>query len=135
MQTVDIAKTVESAVSLSRHEKLLLWANLVRQHPHEIRILHDLEYYPAAHLRSEIRSDAGTAFNIAFADPVFKSVGLNGPATVQGAMNFFELTQDELHEFSCDCGGRISNSMMADRITAIAEGQSRGQTWCGIRFR
>jgi hypothetical protein len=66
---------------------------------------------------------------------VFKSVGLNGPATVQGAMNFFELTQDELHEFSCDCGGRISNSMMADRITAIAEGQSRGRTWCGIRFR
>ena len=133
MQTVDIGKTVESAVSLSRREKLLRWAELVRQHPSAIRIFHDLEYYPAARLRSEIRSDAGTAFNIAFADPVFKSVGLN--ATVQGAMNFFELTQDELHEFSCDCGGRISNNMMADRITAIAEGQSRGQTWCGIRFR
>jgi hypothetical protein len=123
MQTVDM-KTVESAVSLSRREKLLRWAELVRQHMNSTRLLHGLEYYPAAQLRAEIHPDAGTAFNIAFADSVFKSVGLNGPATVQSAMHFFELSQDELHEFTCDCGGHISNERMAHRITTIAEGRS-----------
>jgi hypothetical protein len=35
-------------------------------------------------------------------------------------MHFFELSQHELHEFSCDCGGVITNDEMAKRINTLA---------------
>jgi len=38
------------------------------------------------------------------------------------AMDFFELSQSDIHAFSCDCGGSISNAKMADRIEKIARG-------------
>jgi hypothetical protein len=71
-----------------------------------------------------------TAFGIAMMDPVFSDLGLKGAphilpgqetGTIRQAMDFFELTQAQLHEFSCDCGGRIDNEMMATRIEGIAD--------------
>ncbi len=35
-------------------------------------------------------------------------------------LRFFELSKNDLHEFSCDCGGVIRNDTMADRIEAVA---------------
>jgi hypothetical protein len=42
--------------------------------------------------------------------------------TLGAVARFMELDRADLHEFSCDCGGRIRNADMARRIENIANG-------------
>jgi hypothetical protein len=58
-----------------------------------------------------------TALAIAAHDPVFQAMGIG--TTVLSVMEFFGISQGELHEFSCDCGGYIENREQADRITYL----------------
>ncbi len=58
-------------------------------------------------------------------DPVLQQAGLKadlpgGNVSVGGAQRFFELSKSDLHEFSCDCGGVITNEEMARRVENIA---------------
>ena len=104
---------------MTRREKLLRWAELIRTADHALRLYHNLEYTPREVLHvAEVRGTS-CAFNLAASDPVFIQEGLTTP-TIGGVMGFMELTQAQLHEFSCDCGGYISNSEMADRIAGLA---------------
>lgn len=124
MKTIDLQTEQQTAVALTRKEKLLRWAELVMKQPHNLPIFHGLEYWNDDMLTRPMCANFGpNVFSLANADPVFKAAGLKGDS-VRDSMEFFELTQDELHEFSCDCGGAITNTMMSDRITSIAEGRS-----------
>jgi hypothetical protein len=38
------------------------------------------------------------------------------------AQQFFDLSREELAEFSCVCGGSINNNKLAERIERIAAG-------------
>jgi hypothetical protein len=58
-------------------------------------------------------------FAVAVADSVLHDAGLTDDS-VGAAMRFFELSQDDVHAFSCGCGGKISSANMAARIEAIA---------------
>jgi hypothetical protein len=40
--------------------------------------------------------------------------------SVGDAHRFFDLSREELADFSCVCGGSINNNEMADRIERIA---------------
>jgi len=130
MQEVDLKKIEQvGAVQLTRKEKLLHWAGLVRQQPRRMQIFHLLEKWSSSTLACPVAHQAvgPNAFAVAFGDPVFQAAGLKAEGgSVQDAMNFFELTQDQLHEFSCNCGGEISNQDMADRITNLANGHGSG---------
>jgi len=107
---------------MTRKERLEHWADLISQHD-RAGLVHNLEYWGHDRLNtplSEIFSTyyADTPFIIAARDPAFKAMGLGD--TVASVMKFFEISQAELHEFSCDCGGAISSKKMAARVRYFA---------------
>ena len=102
---------------MTRREKLLRFAQVVRQSQHNFVIFHLLEYMDDYNL-SKI-SHPCSAFSMATSDSVLSSAGLKSDDALS-AKRFFELTTSQLHEFSCDCGGQISNDEMANRIERLA---------------
>jgi len=109
--------------TMTRKEKLLRFAQVVRSVPANFVIFHELEYQPQHVLDTYHHS--GSAFAAAGRDPVLQQAGLKsdphlGNVTVGAAQRFFELSKSDLHEFSCDCGGVIGNEEMARRIESIA---------------
>ena len=102
---------------MTRRAKLMRFAEIVRSKRQAFVLYHNLENYHPQQLKGiGIR---GSAFEAAAADPILRDAGLTGNS-VADAQRFFELSQYELHEFSCNCGGPISNNDMADRIESIA---------------
>jgi hypothetical protein len=125
MKHVDIEALVSIAVpvipKMTRREKLAHWAGLVRSHHNYLHLYHNLEYLHPSQL-AEIfprHIQQMTAFSLALADKTLNSQGLDPNSNLIGVMGFFELSQRQLHEFSCDCGGEITNHQMADRIERI----------------
>lgn len=102
---------------MTRREKLLRFAEIVRAAGRNFMIWNNLEYMSPAQL-SQCYHPA-SAFAAAAADSTLRNAGLTGQ-TAADAMRFFELSQDDLHAFSCDCGGAITNEDMAHRIERIA---------------
>jgi hypothetical protein len=133
-----------SAVPLpmTRKEKLLRWAELIRKTDGYLRLHHRLEHTSAEQravywIYGPTAQPTGfhnhCAFAVAAADPVFQAQGLKGHVaagleqhgpmvSVGDVMNFMDLSLEDAHAFSCDCGGQITNADMATRIGAIAEG-------------
>ena len=103
---------------MTRRAKLMRFAEVVRSYRDmPFGLYHNLEGYRPEQLNSiGIR---GSAFEAAAADPILRDAGAD-LHTVGAAQRFFELSQYELHEFSCDCGGVITNEDMARRIESIA---------------
>lgn len=103
---------------MTRREKLMRFAEVVRSHrDRPFGLYHNLEGYHPEQLQSI--GINGSAFEAAAADPILRDAGLTGQ-TVADAQRFFELSQHELHEFSCNCGGEITNEDMARRIEHVA---------------
>ena len=109
-------------IPMSRDDKLEQWASLIERSARQIFIFHRLEYRS----RDELDRVAhpGSAFGIAAGDPVLKLAGLNSDSVGDG-MSFFELSKDDVHAFSCDCSGNISNSRMAARIRGLKSSAPR----------
>lgn len=125
MEVVNLNDVKSSAVALTRREKMLRWSDLIRQQQSPMHLFHDMERWSLEKLSSPMRVLWGgepgpNAFTVASTDPAFKAAGLKGDS-VSDAVEFFELSQDELHEFSCDCGGDISNAQMAERVGRLAD--------------
>lgn len=114
---------VPTILPLTRSEKLLRWAKIVRETKTPFVIFHRLEHYHPQQLFGIYHP--GSAFAAALADPILQDAGLVADApgnnlSAGAASTFFELSQQDLHEFSCDCGGVIGNKGMADRIEKLA---------------
>jgi hypothetical protein len=116
------AVPIPVVVKMSRSEKLHYWAVLVRECRWNVRMVHGLEYARQRDLdQAVIRHCAvQTALEIAISDPTLQAQGLSDRSTIGDALRFFELTQDQAHAFSCDCGGYINNGEQADRIERLA---------------
>lgn len=110
-------ETVTAVPLMNKREKLLRLAKLVRAADHNLVIFNGIEYADATRLQQLYHP--ASAFALASADPVFRDAGLQSDR-VGDAKRFFELSNDELHAFSCDCGGYISNEQMARRIEVLA---------------
>ena len=122
MKHVDVAELLVSAPApMTRREKLLRWAGLVRQSKIALVLYSNLEHWSQDRLEhAVIQKGDATAFELATADPVFQSQGLASETNLPKLMTFFEIGQEELHGFACDCGGMIDRQTMADRIEALA---------------
>lgn len=114
---IDAAVSV-SHVAMTRREKLLRWAKLVRKSKVQMQLYHLLENESQETL-NKMAFSSGTAFALAHEDPILRDAGLD-THTIGGLMAFFEITKDDLHDFSCNCGGKIDNAKMASRIEKIA---------------
>lgn len=109
-----------SPAVMTRKDKLLWLAMLIRtSHRPCFYLFHLLEEESDSGLMKQ--RHPMSAFAMAAADPTFKAAGLKGD-NAWLAKQFFELTKDELHDFSCNCTGELDNEMMARRIEAIALG-------------
>jgi hypothetical protein len=123
MKHVDAEALVNAIpIQMTRREKLLRWAKLVRCHKEELALFHGIEYMRLHDLRGIIPAEGRTvsALTLAVVDPGFQSQGLNRGSNLVDVMKFFELSQGELHKFSCDCGGYIDNRTQAVRIEQLA---------------
>ena len=116
-ELVTISEMTSPFMPMSRRDKLLRFAKIMREHRQEIYIFSNIEYYGPADW-DELRHPR-SAFALAAADPVFRGAGLTDSSAGAGA-KFFELSRDDLHKFSCDCGGLLTNEEMARRIESLA---------------
>jgi hypothetical protein len=122
MKHIDAEALVHSIpIAMTRREKLVRWAELVRKASSELALYHAIEHMRPYQL-AELRPFQGplSAFTMAVKDPTFNAQGLSVESTLVDVMRFFELSQRELHEFSCDCGGYIDNHDQAARIERLA---------------
>lgn len=112
--------------AMTREQKLMHWAKRVRTCSVRLILYHGLEYMHPSDLKAlkpiQIVNDyaRASAMSVAVTDPVLNEQGLSRDASVHDIMKFFGLTQSQLHEFSCDCGGEITNKTQAQRIEGLA---------------
>lgn len=118
MKHVDVKSL---AVVMTRSEKLVRWAELIRLSYRQLNLYHDLERLPLYALSDIQLSSAGdSAFGVAMGDPLLNAAGLPTHGSMRDIVDFFEIDQRELHEFSCDCGGVIPREEMARRMERLA---------------
>ena len=103
---------------LTRRQKLNRLAMLVERWTGHIPLYHRLEYASDIQLAAQT-AHSSTALGLAAQDDVFQKDGLKGGSLLD-VRNYLELTTEELHEFSCDCGGAINRENMAARIRTLA---------------
>ena len=107
-----------AASPATKRQKLMRFANIIRSGPRcPLYLFINLEYRDAGEWK--YLSHPGSPFALAAQDNVLYAAGLRS-GSVGDAQQFFELSREELAEFSCVCGGRITNDEMADRIERIA---------------
>lgn len=117
LSPAEVATLSTPIPAMSKHDKLMRFAHLVRLSSRPCALYHRLE-----HASPEMLATIGfgnSSFATAAADPILKDAGFTG-CSVADAIGFFELTHDDIHAFSCDCGGALSNRQMADAIEKIA---------------
>jgi len=107
---------------MTKEEKLKAWAELVEHYTGgTLTLYHRLEYMPQDALDNAVflegMSYPPSAILLAIRHEPFQAEGIG--TSIGSAMRFFELTKDELHEFSCDCGGAITNKDQAERIRSL----------------
>jgi hypothetical protein len=121
-QELEVSKTLlqrllgRSEPVSAKHEKLARWARLLRNNRTMLRRFDQLECYSYSQLG--LLDIHGTAFAVAANDPVFIQAGLK--YSIHGVMEFFELTKDQLHEFSCNCGDSVPAEFVADTVARLA---------------
>ena len=113
--------TVELSLAtppVTKRQRLQRFANVIRSGPRvPLHLFINLEYRDAGEWK--YLAHPGSAFALAAKDPVLHNDGLVG-SSVADAQRFFNLSREELAEFSCVCGGSINNNEMADRIERVA---------------
>jgi len=122
MKHIDVAELLVSAPApMTRRERLLRWAGLVRESTFPLLLYSNLEHWTEARLeKALIQIGDDTAFALAAADSVFRQQGLAIEPNLPALMAFFQISKEQLHGFACDCGGTIDRQTMADRIEALA---------------
>ena len=118
-QITDLANVYpETAVPLSRMERLHRWAELLELFDKPVTTLDGTEYQTDEH-RAPMRR-TGSALAVAFADPMLRAAGLSGD-TYGEAKSFFALNDHQLHYIVCGChGGSHMNTSDAARHVRIA---------------
>lgn len=109
---------ISNIQTMSRREKLFRLARLIRECAlHRLYMFSNIEYLTPNELVGLRHPQS--AFAVAAQDGILKDAGLKGD-TVKDAQEFFALSNNELHAFSCDCGGVLSNEQMARRVESLA---------------
>ena len=122
---VDIDSLATAHPTMTREQKLLRLAVLVRQHPFPIALNSNLEHIaaeqlPAVTMKFDYLGVNGmTVFALAAADKTFQKHGLPVEAKLDDVIKFLGLERAEYHTFACDCGGNISARGMAERIEML----------------
>jgi hypothetical protein len=113
--------TVELSVAtppMTKRQRLQRFADVITSGPGvPLHVFINLEHRDAGEWK--YLSHPSSAFALAARGSVLRDAGLTGDS-VDDAQRFFDLSKEELAEFSCVCGGSISNHEMAERIERLA---------------
>src|SRR5262245_4749677 len=121
MKHIAVEELVQATPILTRGEKLREWARICRGHPFQLFLLNGLEFAaPFVLQHTRVNGIGHCAMSLAASHEKFQQAGLSENATIWELMKFMEITQGQLHEFSCDCGGHITNDEQARRIEGLA---------------
>jgi hypothetical protein len=103
---------------VTKRKKLMRLAYIVRSRPRcPLYLFNNIEYLDSGQWK--YISHPASAFALAAQDKILRDAGLE-QSSVADAQRFFDLSREELAEFSCVCGGSIINNEMAERIERIA---------------
>lgn len=117
---------VEPPKLMTRQEKLLHWAHIVRNYPIQLRMYFDLEHlspYHFAHIKPAdiaLADRADSILSLAVKDPVFQRQGLSEHSSISDVLAFVGVTTRDLHGFACGCHGNISNEEAAYRLQNLS---------------
>ena len=119
-KTLTTAEIAAALPVMTKRDKLLRLASIVRSSGAHIGLLSQVEYldeFERAHFQYSL-------FVLASRDPILKGCAGMTSGTIAEGERFFGLTRNELHHFSCDCGGALTNEQMARRVEDIAAAQA-----------
>ena len=104
---------------VTKREKLMRLANIVRSRLRcSLYLFNNIEYLDSGQWK--YISHPASAFALAAQDKILRDAGLEH-SSVADAQRFFDLSREELAEFSCVCGGSSKQyAEMAERIEHIA---------------
>lgn len=123
-QIAALDATAPTATAMTRTEKLERWATLLAKYNYDIVLGDRLERRHPDDLKAS--AWPGSPMAIAFGDKTLKAAGLAGD-TVGDAMNFFELTAEDIHALSCNCGGVATGENMAARVRGFIQQTAVGR--------
>lgn len=106
---------------LGRKERLERWAELLDRDPgRRINLVRELEF-ASRKAQSEMRAD-DSALSVAYADPLFRSLGLNSDRVGDGKQ-FFGLSDGQTHRLLCSCmhGMSMRAGDAARLVRAVAD--------------
>jgi len=132
-QFLDTALPLQAAPVMSRKERLLRWAEILKAV--DQRVLQPLKFveFYAPRERRRLRADQ-SPLDLACADPVLRAAGLRGD-TLGEAQAFFGLSDQESHFLLCDCHwrGRMTGAAAAKRIRAVANPNPFNRLWMHLQ--
>ena len=113
---------------MSRRERLRRWADVLDQHPGQLRPFIRIEYLSPRE-RRELRGE-DTPLALAFRDPILRADGLKSDSLGDG-LAYFEIPEQMGHRLLCDChySGTMTGENVASRVRAIARGGVFQQIW------
>ncbi|MDP2355910.1 MAG: hypothetical protein Q8M31_07590 [Beijerinckiaceae bacterium] len=86
---------------LDRNGRLNRWAEILERDPdRRVNLVHELEFATRA-AQAQMRAN-DSALSLAYADPLFRSLGLNGDRVGDG-QTFFGLSDSQTHRLLCSC--------------------------------
>jgi hypothetical protein len=111
---------VHPAVGMSRRERLERWAELLAQQPDRRLSTIEGTEFGFRQARRAKRAD-NSPLTVAFQDPVLRAEGLRGDR-VGDALDFFELSEGDVHHLVCFChyGQTVSAGAVAARLRVMA---------------
>jgi hypothetical protein len=120
LPAAEVVPSLDGIVTLSRHERLMRWADALQSHGQSLNALREIEYLSPEERRAY--RDANTPLTVAYKDPVLREAGL-GDDSLGSAMDFFEMTDEDAHRLLCDCHymGTMTGTTLANRIRHYAE--------------
>ena len=128
-QILDRAAVLDAPPPLSRRQRLLRWAEVLKRADRRLlQPLKFVEFYAPAE-RARLRGDQ-TPLALAFSDPVLRAAGLRGD-TLGHAQAFFGLSDHEAHFLLCDCHwhGRMTGGAASRRVRAVANPNLINRLW------
>ena len=124
LQALADVQPVEAPVGMDREQRLLHWIERLEADPERrLRALHEIEYLSPTQ-RRECRAD-DSPLSVAYADPTLRLAGLKSDR-IGDCMDFFELSDDQIHHAFCSChvGIRLSSLRAAQRLRHVLRADS-----------
>lgn len=132
LETLKTEAAVVEPAAMTKRDRLLRWAEALEARAGaRLATLWGVEYAPRRD-RLEMRQEQ-SPLTVAYADPVLREAGLKDD-TYGSALQFFELSDNELHRLVCRChfGAYVASERVAARLRAKLD-SPMARFWAGVR--